>query len=74
MKLLFDENLSPALPVRLAGLFPDSAHVRNLGLARAPDTLIWQHALEHGFAIVSKDEDFHHLSFLRGAPPKVIGL
>jgi predicted nuclease of predicted toxin-antitoxin system len=24
--------------------------------------------------IVSKDEDFHHLSFLRGAPPKVIGL
>ncbi|MBI4625067.1 MAG: DUF5615 family PIN-like protein [Verrucomicrobia bacterium] len=74
MKLLFDENLSPALPARLATLFQDSDHVRNLGLARAPDTLVWQHALEHGFIIVSKDEDFHHLSFLRGAPPKVIGL
>ena len=48
--------------------------MRNLGLARAPDTLIWQHALDQGFVIVSKDEDFHHLSFLRGAPPKVIGL
>lgn len=74
MKLLFDENLSPELPARLAALFPDSAHVRNLGLARAADTLIWQHALDQGFIIVSKDEDFHHLSFLRGAPPKVIGI
>lgn len=74
MKLLFDENLSPELPARLAALFPDSAHVRDLGLARAPDTVIWRHAHEQGFVIVSKDEDFHHLSFLRGAPPKVIGL
>ena len=48
--------------------------MRNLGLARAGDPLIWQHALNTGFTIVSKDEDFHHLSFLRGAPPKVIGL
>ena len=55
-------------------MFPDSEHVRNFGLARAPDPLIWQHALSTGFTIVSKDEDFHHLSFLRGAPPKVIGL
>ncbi len=74
MKLLFDQNLSPVLPARLAALYPDSVHVREIGLARAPDTLIWQHALDQGFVIVSKDEDFHHLSFLRGAPPKVIGL
>jgi predicted nuclease of predicted toxin-antitoxin system len=25
-------------------------------------------------SLVSKDEDFHHLSFLLGAPPKVIGI
>lgn len=74
MKLLFDENLSPTLSVRLADVFPGSEHVRSLGLARAPDPLIWQHAAREGFTIVSKDEDFHHLSFLRGAPPKVIGL
>jgi predicted nuclease of predicted toxin-antitoxin system len=74
VKLLFDENLSPTLPTRLADLFPASEHVRNLGLARSPDPLIWQHAFDAGYIIVSKDEDFHHLSFLRGAPPKVIGL
>ena len=74
MKLLFDENLSHELATQLADLHPDSAHVRNIGFARAQDTVIWHHALEHGFTIVSKDEDFHHLSFLRGAPPKVIGI
>jgi predicted nuclease of predicted toxin-antitoxin system len=38
----------------------------------ARDTTIWDHAREHGFAIVSKDSDFHQLSFLFGQPPKVI--
>ena len=74
MKLLFDQNLSPVLPSRLSAMFPASAHVRDLGMARAADTVIWQYALENHFIIVSKDEDFHHLSFLHGAPPKVIGL
>lgn len=74
MKLLFDENLSPALSALLADQYPGSIHARECGLARAADTAIWQHALAHGLVIVSKDEDFHHLSFLRGAPPKVIGL
>jgi predicted nuclease of predicted toxin-antitoxin system len=74
MKLLFDENLSPKLVSKLSGLFPGSVHVRDVSLASAADPLVWQYALAHDFIIVSKDEDFHHLSFLRGAPPKVIGL
>lgn len=74
MKLLIDENLSPKLVVLLADLFPASVHVRDIGLARASDPIVWQYAIEHGLTIVSKDEDFHHLSFLRGAPPKVIGI
>lgn len=74
MKLLIDENLSPSLVVLLADLFPASVHVRGAGLARASDPMVWQYAIAHGFTILSKDEDFHHLSFLRGAPPKVIGL
>ncbi len=45
-----------------------------MGMASAADPLIWRYALEHNLAIVSKDEDFHHLSFLRGAPPKVVGI
>jgi predicted nuclease of predicted toxin-antitoxin system len=74
MKLLIDENLSPKLVAQLADIFPECAHVRDLGLARASDPSVWQYALQHGFTIVSKDEDFHHLSFLRGSPPKVIGI
>ena len=74
MKLLFDENLSPKLVTLLADLFPASVHVRDAGLNRASDPVVWRYAVEHGLTIVSKDEDFHHLSFLRGAPPKVIGI
>ena len=32
MKLLFDQNLSPCLARRLADLYPDSAHVSEVGL------------------------------------------
>ncbi|MEG3930483.1 DUF5615 family PIN-like protein [Microcoleus sp. T3_B1] len=32
MKLLFDENLSPNLPLRLNDLFPNSLHVRDVGM------------------------------------------
>nr|WP_239698104.1 DUF5615 family PIN-like protein [Microcystis aeruginosa] len=34
MKLLFDENLSPKLPLLLVSHFPDSAHVRDCKLLR----------------------------------------
>jgi predicted nuclease of predicted toxin-antitoxin system len=74
MKLLFDENLSPQLVTVLGDLFPGSIHVRDVGLKSAADPIVWRYATESGFSIVSKDEDFHHLSFLRGAPPKVIGI
>ena len=74
MKLLFDENLSPRLVPRLSDAFPGSAHVRDVGLARATDSAIWVYARDHGYAIVSKDSDFHQVSFVRGQPPKVIWL
>ena len=72
MKLLFDHNLSPKLLGRLADLFPASEHVRNVNLYEAEDLKVWEYARANGFAIVSKDEDFHQLSFLYGAPPKVV--
>jgi predicted nuclease of predicted toxin-antitoxin system len=40
MTLLFDENLSFRLCDLLADLFPNSLHVRDAGLASAPDQ-IW---------------------------------
>lgn len=33
---------------------------------------IWDFARENGFAILSKDADFHHLSFRYGAPAKTV--
>ncbi len=53
-------------------IFPGSAHVRDVGLARANDVAIWDYARDHDLTIVSKDADFHHLSFVYGPPPKVI--
>lgn len=74
MRLLFDHNLSPRLPVRLADLFPGSEHVEAVGLGAAADEAVWAYALVGGLAVVSKDEDFSHLSALRGVPPKVLWL
>ncbi len=74
MRLLFDQNLSHRLPTRLVDVYPDSRHVRDVGLARAADDLVWAHARDNGLTIVSKDADFHQRSFLYGAPPKVIWL
>lgn len=72
MKLLFDENLSPRLVDSLATLFPDSAHVHSVGLGRKSDEDVWTHARTHGFAIVSKDADFHQRSLVFGPPPKLV--
>ena len=74
MKLLFDENLSPRLVRRLSPLFPDSQHVDLVGLHGRTDPAVWDYAESHYFTIVSKDNDFRQLSFLKGPPPKVIWL
>ena len=74
MRLLFDQNLSAGLVQRLADIFPKSAHVKDVGLDRAGDLDVWAYAAAEGFVILSKDADFHQLSFLRGAPPKTVWL
>lgn len=72
VKLLFDENLSHNLVVRLADVFPNSVHVREVGLESADDHVVWDYAKRNGLVIVSKDADLHQRSFLFGAPPKVV--
>jgi predicted nuclease of predicted toxin-antitoxin system len=59
MKLLFEHNLSYKLVARLVDVFPESVHVRNVNLHEADDQTVWEYARANGFAIVSKDEDFH---------------
>lgn len=72
MKLLLDQNLSPRLPGELGPMSRGTTHVREFGLGRAADQEIWDFARERGYAVVSKDADFRHLSMLNGPPPKVV--
>ena len=74
MKLLFDQNLSPRFPRILADIYPDSIHVREIGMRDATDTAIWEYAKTNEFTIVSKDSDFQARSLLYGSPPKFIWL
>jgi predicted nuclease of predicted toxin-antitoxin system len=74
MKLLFDENLSPKLPRLVAGTFPESRHVRDLGLTGHTDEEIWEYARTNDFIIVSKDKDFYQRALFYGTPPKFIWL
>ncbi len=74
MKLLFDENLSPKLPSRLSDIFPNSLHVRDVGMEATSDPFVWDYAKDNHFMIVSKDADMHDLSLVFGNPPKVIWL
>ena len=71
MKLLFDENISYKLVRALEDLYPDFAHPRDIGLKTTNDRLIWEHAKNNDFMIVSKDADFYQRSLLFGPPPKI---
>jgi predicted nuclease of predicted toxin-antitoxin system len=74
MKFLFDQNLSYRLVAALQKHYPGSAHVRKVGLASADDRTIWQFAAAADYTIVTKDADFRQISFVYGAPPRVIWL
>jgi len=74
VKLLFDENLSPTLPRRIFDLFPNSVHVRDVGMKATVDPIVWDYAKDNDFMIVSKDADMHDLSLVFGNPPKVVWL
>ena len=72
MRLLLDQNLSWKLCERLADLYPGSDQVRLLGLDRADDLVVWLHAADAGFTLVTHDADFRDIAALRGSPPKVV--
>lgn len=58
MRFLIDAQLPPALARWLKAKGFDAHHVNDLCLESAPDTIIWQKAIEFGGVIVTKDEDF----------------
>jgi predicted nuclease of predicted toxin-antitoxin system len=74
VKLLFDENLSRKLVVRLAELYPESIRVAAANLLESSDREIWEYAKAGDFVIVSTDSDFYDLATTTGPPPKVVWL
>lgn len=74
LRLLLDKNLSERLIPLLAARFPESQHIRLLGLGGSDDRELWELARSDGYVLVTKDEDFLLLSVNRGCPPKVVCL
>ena len=74
MKLLLDENLSDRIVPHILELFPESTHIKTVGLAHTDDRTISEWGKQHGFTLVSKDTDFYHRSIIFGHPPKFIWL
>jgi predicted nuclease of predicted toxin-antitoxin system len=66
--------LSHKLIRRLADIFPESTQTRLLNFSTADDSIVWRHAKENGFVVVTLDKDFSELALQRGTPPKIIWL
>jgi predicted nuclease of predicted toxin-antitoxin system len=62
IRLLLDENISPALVRLLADLGVHSQSVPHVGLAGRADHVVWQYAFDHDFAVVTTNaRDFIEL-------------
>lgn len=61
MRLLLDQNLSPALADLLNATGHDAVHVRSIGLSRASDDQIMTAAVTNRRVVVSADTDFGEL-------------
>ncbi|MGI4735635.1 MAG: DUF5615 family PIN-like protein [Janthinobacterium lividum] len=74
MRLLLDENVSWRLAPYLRPYCVALLHVRDIGLDESPDTSIWRYARQHGYDLLTKDDDFVRLVVAEGFPPRVVGL
>jgi predicted nuclease of predicted toxin-antitoxin system len=64
VRFLIDAQLPPALARLLTEHGHQAEHVHDIGRGDAPDRELWQYALDHDAVIVTKDEDFAHMSAL----------
>jgi len=74
MKLLLDQNISYKLLKPLSKLYTDVAQISRLGMGQTSDSMVWQYALTHDYAIVTFDAYFIERNALTGYPIKVIWL
>ena len=74
MKLLLDANVSWRLVAVLKEHFGECVHADDIPELEFPakDSKIWQYAKDHGYAIITRDNDFNDLIAIKGFPPKII--
>jgi predicted nuclease of predicted toxin-antitoxin system len=58
MRFLVDAQLPPAFARYLESAGHEASAVRDLGLHHATDREIWDFARDHGWILITKDEDF----------------
>ena len=69
MRFIVDAQLPPALARWLVDQGQEASHVGDLGMQAASDRTIWDHALQEGVAIITKDEDFAQRKVLAASGP-----
>lgn len=75
LRVWVDAQLPPALARWLASDYGvDAAHVLDLGLLTATDSLIFDRARSAGVVVITRDADFVQLLERRGPPPRVVWL
>lgn len=72
MIYLIDNQLPVGLVGHLKAHGLDAVHVSQCNLDRATDKEIWDYAKSHNCVIVSKDEDFFHLSGSDANGPPIV--
>lgn len=72
MIYLIDNQLPVGLVEHLKAHGLESVHVFHCGLDQSSDHEIWKYAKAHDCVIVSKDEDFIHLSLSDSNGPPVV--
>jgi predicted nuclease of predicted toxin-antitoxin system len=72
MDYLVDSNLPPAIATWLSSQGAVARHASEIGLERAQDRAIWQHAKTVSACIVTKDEDFVLLRANDPAGPRIV--
>jgi len=72
VRVLVDSQLPAALTRFLAAQGVECQHVHDVGLAQSSDSEVWQFAAERQMVIISKDEDFFHLTARSGSALQLI--
>ncbi len=67
-RLLIDENLPFSIGARIG---VDYIHASQIA-EQASDSLLWQHARENDWVVLTRDTDFFDRLMRHGPPPKVI--